>query len=173
MGRKSSYSRRRTAKPGKAKPRKTGKSLLELATSKLVRSEHDEQCDVIAGAALLQGRWPELALLYAIPNNSGYLRPVTRAKLMREGRKPGVPDLCLPVARGGFFGLYIELKRTKGGALSEHQKRWIDELVSEGYCALRCDGAEKALAVLDWYLRLPLTRPDRARCQLAGEHPPQ
>mgnify|MGYP004433785991 CR=1 FL=1 len=34
----------------------------------------------------------------------------TAANLKRQGVKAGVPDLHLPVARGGYNGLYIELK---------------------------------------------------------------
>ena len=66
--------------------------------------------------------------------------------------KPGVPDLCLPVARGGYHGLYIELKRAVGGILSDEQKWWIDELKSQGYAAIVCHGAEEAIRTIKEYL---------------------
>lgn len=53
---------------------------------------------------------PELQLLYHVPNE-GKRTWRTGARLKSEGLKPGVPDLCLPVARGKYHGLYVELKR--------------------------------------------------------------
>ena len=54
-------------------------------------------------------RYPELELLYHIPNG-GKRDACTAVNLKRQGVKAGVPDLHLPVARGGYHGLYIELK---------------------------------------------------------------
>ena len=78
------------------------------------------------------GAHPELALIYAVPN--GELRSKgTAGKLKSQGVKPGVPDLVLPVARGGYFGMYIEMKRQRGGSLSPDQKWWRDQLIDQGY----------------------------------------
>ena len=63
-------------------------------------SEHQEQKALIQWARLNQQRFPELDLLFAIPN--GGLRNIRVArKLKSEGVKPGVSDLFLPVARKG------------------------------------------------------------------------
>ena len=50
-----------------------------------------------------QGRFPELVLLYHIPNG-GKRDAQTAISLKRQGVKAGVPDLHLPVARGGYHG---------------------------------------------------------------------
>ena len=61
----------------------------------------------------VRGQYPELKLLHHIPN--GGKRDAIEAKhLKAQGVKKGVPDLCLPVARGPYHGAYIELKTQTG-----------------------------------------------------------
>ena len=54
-------------------------------------SEHDEQVLIFKWARLSEGRWPELALLFAIPNG-GHRHKAVAAKLKAEGVRAGVPD---------------------------------------------------------------------------------
>jgi hypothetical protein len=70
-----------------------------------------------------------------------------------EGLRSGVPDLCLPVARGGWHGLYIELKRQDGGRLTDAQRGWLEALSEEGYRAVLCRGFDEASEVILAYLR--------------------
>lgn len=114
--------------------------------------EDAEQMAVMEWAAYRLGMWPELRLLYHVPNGGSRNR-IEAARLRAQGVKSGVPDLVLPVARVGWHGLYIELKRRKGGRLSEEQRRWLDDLQEQGYLALRCDGAQAAIQVIEEYLR--------------------
>lgn len=118
-------------------------------------TEHDEQAQLFAWAEGQQAaRWPELALLYAIPNFAGRLGRLTAkqgARLKAEGRKVGVPDICLPVARGRFHGLYIELK-THDGHASAEQKEWCMALRDEGYRAEIVHGWESARDLIVRYL---------------------
>lgn len=95
--------------------------------------------------------WPELALLYH-PANGGKRSKREAAKLKRMGVKPGVPDLHLPIARGGFHGLYVEMKRLEGGRVSTEQKTWLAALHAAGHCVAVCEGHEQAIAVLRDYL---------------------
>lgn len=97
------------------------------------------------------GTWPELALLHHIPNG-GKRGKAEAAKLKRMGVKKGVPDLNLPVARGGFVGLYVEMKRLDGGRLSTEQKGWLAALHAAGHCVAVAEGHEHAIAVLRDYL---------------------
>jgi hypothetical protein len=73
--------------------------------------------------------------------------------MKRQGVKAGVPDLCLPVARGIHHGLYIELKR-KGAGPTSAQGGWISELNRQGYCACVCEGWEAARETILGYLGL-------------------
>lgn len=90
-------------------------------------------------------------MLYHIPNG-GSRGKAEAGRFKAEGVKSGVPDICLPVARGEYHGLYIELKRRQGGRLSVNQRIWIDELRRQGYCATVCNGWEEAVAVIVAYL---------------------
>ena len=99
-----------------------------------------------------QGKYPELKLLYHIPNG-GKRDAKTAIALKRQGVKAGVPDLHLPVARGGYHGLYIELKVGKNKA-TELQKEWIADLTQQGYLAVVCYGWQEAAEQLVNYLEL-------------------
>lgn len=111
-------------------------------------TEHWEQSQLFAWA---EDR-PELKLMYAIPNG-GHRDIRVAVKLKAEGVKPGVPDICLPVARNGHHGLYIELKRRKYGRVSEDQLKWIEALMREGYACAVCRGWEMARDVIEEYMR--------------------
>ena len=114
--------------------------------------EYIEQRTVFELCAVLKGQYPELALLFHIPNG-GRRDAAEAANLKKQGVKPGVPDLFLPVPRGDYHGLFIELKRRDGGRLSETQKGWLLALERQGYAAVVCHGARDAVDVLIKYLR--------------------
>ena len=73
--------------------------------------------------------------------------------LKQQGVKSGVPDLCLPVPRGQYHGLYIEMK-TESGHTSDEQEWWGERLQAHGYVWRVCHGWQAAVAVLEWYLQL-------------------
>ena len=129
-----------------------------------VPSEDEEQIMVMKWAELQMGRWPDLQWLYHIPNG-GKRRRTEAARFKAMGVKAGVPDLCLPVPKGGYHGLYIEMKRQEGGKLSKDQREWIEGLDKNGDCVLRCDGARQAIDVLEAYMwgRLKLRSGDECR----------
>ena len=120
------------------------------------RKESEEQVMVMNWAKLQMGKYPELRLLYHIPNG-GYRNEFEAVNLKKQGVKSGVPDLTLPVARGGYFGLYIELKADEKGKVSKNQEEWIKALRDQGYRAGVCYGADQAIYVIKKYLSLPKT----------------
>jgi hypothetical protein len=113
-------------------------------------SEASEQMTVIKWADLAANMVPELRLLFHIPNG-GAREEREAAKLKAAGVRAGVPDLCLPVARGGRHGLYIELK-TKTGRVAPEQAAWLQALDAQGYAVFICYGAGEAIAALARYL---------------------
>jgi hypothetical protein len=113
-------------------------------------SEHAEQAALFRWAEFARSRLPELAMLYAVPNG-GHRHKATAARLKAEGVKRGVPDVCLPVARSGAHGLYIELKTERGKATPE-QLGWIRALRRQGYAAEVCHGWESARSMIEHYL---------------------
>lgn len=79
-----------------------------------VPTESEEQQTLFRWAAMQCGKYPELALMFHIPNE-GKRSWMTGGRMKAEGLKSGVPDIFLPVPRGEFHGLFVEMKRTKGG----------------------------------------------------------
>ena len=113
--------------------------------------ESEEQQLLFEWANLASKRVPELDLLVAIPN--GGLRNMSVAvRLKAEGTRKGFPDMILPVARGGYHSLAIELKRIKGGTVSPEQKKWLADLSVQGWKCAVCYGFEEAKAEIEKYL---------------------
>ena len=123
----------KTGKVGKFKP--------------IIPTEHQEQCRVIEWC----DQHPVAKHIFAIPNGANK-SPATAAKFKREGLRKGVPDLFLPVARSSYHGLFIEMKRTKGGRSSLEQSDWCHNLRVFGFEVLVCHGADKAIAMIQSYL---------------------
>jgi len=133
------------------------------------------QVQVFAWAKINEARYPELAALYAIPNfgkiQRGRSFDVQIAQRLKEGMRPGVPDIHLPVARGGYIGLWIEMKRqqvrinkTKPPTLTRtkptaEQLAWHGRLKALGHHVAVCWTAEQAQEVLELYLRRPAPQP--------------
>ena len=115
-------------------------------------TESQEQTCLFRWAQMQQGRWPELRLLYHIPNG-GSRHQLEAAHLKQQGVRAGVPDLCLPVARDGCHGLYVEMKRLRGGRVSPEQVAWMEALQAEGYMVAVCQGWEMASEVILRYLK--------------------
>ena len=114
--------------------------------------EHDMQVTLIREARRksAEAEYKDLAKLFAIPNG-GKRSLATAAKMKAEGVRAGVPDLCLPVMRGGFGGMYIELKAGKN-TTSDLQDDVIEELRSDGYYVEVFWSWEEALAVMIAYV---------------------
>jgi len=116
----------------------------------LTPSESEEQITLFEWAALQLRRYPDLEFLYHIPNG-GHRHATTARRLKAEGVKAGVPDVCLPVPKGIYHGLYIEMKAGKNKP-TDNQGRWLAVLSANGYCAVVCHGWEAAAKVITKYL---------------------
>lgn len=117
-------------------------------------SEASEQIKVVQYCELLG------IPVFHIPNQRR-CDPKTGAHLKRQGLRPGVPDLCIPRASGGYHGLYIEMKDTNKGKLTPDQVKWINLLRSEGFCAFCCYGADDAIALIDKYINSEIATQDK------------
>ena len=91
----------------------------------LKRGEDTEQMGVIDWANWNLQRFPELKMLYHVPNG-GKRNPTEAARFKAMGVKAGVPDLCLPVPMNGYAGLYIDMKygNNKPTAAQKQQQNW-------------------------------------------------
>ena len=115
--------------------------------------EAEEQKALFEWAGYMGGRHPELRFMYHVPNG-GRRNAREAAMLKAEGVKAGVPDIVLPASRGGYHGLYIELKRQKSGSLSKEQREYLEYLKEQGYRAVMCRGWRQAADVIQAYLEL-------------------
>lgn len=113
-------------------------------------SEDAEQEALFDWAALNESTYPQLAYMYHVPN--GGKRDIhTALALKRRGVKPGVPDIVLPVARGGYHGLYIELKVGTNKPTAK-QVEFLSYLEEAGYCTALCYGWIDARETIEAYL---------------------
>lgn len=117
-------------------------------------TEEIEQTQLFTWARYASGKYPELELMYHIPNG-GKRTKSEAARFKLQGVKPGIPDIFLPAPHGEYAGLYIELKRLQGGKVSDLQQKTIHELKQQGYYAAVCLGAEAAQKEILYYLQLP------------------
>ncbi len=100
-----------------------------------------------------EGKYPQLQLAYSTLNGVK-LSPGLSMKMKRQGNRKGVPDIVLPARSGSgeYSGLYLELKRVKGGRVSKEQKEYIARLKQENYCAGVVKGHREAIDTIKHYL---------------------
>lgn len=113
-------------------------------------SEHELQVAIINRSLALAGKYPEILLLHAIPNGD-FRGWGVGTKLKAEGVIPGVPDLFMPVARGGFHGFYLELKRGTG-KISADQWEFMEAVNAQGYFVRVTNHLQTALEIIENYL---------------------
>lgn len=125
-------------------------------------SEHDEQCAVVKWFGYQYPKFREC--LFAIPNGA-VLCDLTKEKrmyrmsyLIKEGFKDGVSDLLLALPRGGYAGLWLEMKdrgKTQA-ALTRRQGEHLALMRGVGYFTDWAAGFAQAHAIIDNYMKLKL-----------------
>lgn len=113
--------------------------------------EYYEQCAVIEWSERQKCTIPELELLTA--SLAGVRLPIGLAmKAKRSGMKKDMPDLHLPVARGGYHALFIEMKEPKKGRVRPGQQAMHERLNYEGNLCVVAYGQEEAIRIIKNYL---------------------
>lgn len=124
--------------------------------------ESDDQAALFKWAESMLYYLPELALLNGSLNGVR-LTIGQGVKAKKQGMKKGFPDIQLPVARGGYYGLFIELKikpyrnhkhKIVYPKVSGEQLWWIAKLKAIGYRAVICKGFDAAKDEILNYLKL-------------------
>ena len=80
-----------------------------------------------------------------------FLAPATFNRMKRMGVKAGHPDIIIydsPPMLPNKKGTAIEMKRVKGGVVSDLQKEWQTKLTERGWIAMVCRGADEAISFL-------------------------
>jgi len=88
--------------------------------------------------------------IFSIPNG-GARHPAVAAKLKATGTVAGVPDLFIPA-----WKLWVEMKRSKGGRLSDMQKDWIAYLEGVGHTVIVGHGFDDAMAKVQHLGKVPI-----------------
>jgi hypothetical protein len=114
-------------------------------------TEHAHQTALFMWASSQLEAYPCLAWMYAVPNG-GDRNPIVAARLKAEGVKSGVSDICLPFARMGYHGFYIEMKKPKGKE-STNQIEFGKFLIAQNYLYSMFDHWAKARDGILWYLQ--------------------
>lgn len=123
----------------------------ETMAARIAQVEYEMQTTVFERLKMLAVIRPEYSLAFAVPNDM--VRPGQR---VTPGIKAGVPDIFWPVARGGYHGMFIELKVGRN-LLSAEQQTWLDRLEMEGFfCVVIRNDAEAVIAEMESYLRLTI-----------------
>ena len=110
-------------------------------------SEHELQCACVRMFHMKH----KGALIWATPNG-GQRHIAVAAKMRKEGVLPGVPDLFIPEARGGYHGLFVEMKSGKNKA-TPAQVQIMGQLHERGYKCEVVNSLEYFDAVTSAYLR--------------------
>lgn len=114
----------------------------------MVQQEHIDQSSVVTW---FRFQYPQ-GLIYAIPNSA--TRSIKQTLWLRkEGLTAGVPDLCIPMPRGIYHGMYIEMKAGKNKT-TDAQNEWLQKLADQGYYCVVCYGSEVADAQIKRYMSL-------------------
>lgn len=79
------------------------------------------------------------------------LRARRGARLKKEGLRPGASDYFLALPRGGFAGLFLELKAI-GKKPTADQLKFLAERAADGYCAQWAAGLDDAKKVIETYM---------------------
>jgi len=115
-------------------------------------TEHMEAVLLMRWVRGMEVEHPELAFFAAVPNG-GHRARRTAAALRAEGVRRGVPDYLLPLLRGPYVGLAIELK-TDTGRASPEQRAWLAHLRGQGWRAEVARGHREAIDLITDYLAL-------------------
>lgn len=123
-------------------------------------SESEEQQKLFQWAEIAAKmlHYEGLELMFHVPNE-GRRSKYTGGKMRSEGLKKGVADICLPVPRGTFHGLFFEMKSDKG-KLTKEQTNFLRGVKAQGYATWVCYSAEEAIQLIENYYRLPSWRKD-------------
>jgi len=125
-----------------------------------VAPEEDECMNLFQWAQVKRWRGRPISdYLIHIPNGA-YLgadartRAITMGKLKAMGVQPGVFDYLIPVPLLSCPGLWVEMKRTKRGEVSEDQRVFKIRMVELGWRCEIAKGWVAASTIIDEYLKM-------------------
>lgn len=133
-------------------PRDDYKKLMGLDKKERNHEEDDLTCDVAKHLELLKKSGKVLCYSH-IPQETFTKSWVIKMKNKKMGVRAGVPDMLI-VFPG--YVLFLELKREKGGQLSEAQKEWLIALdrVGDQVVAAVAHGWKEAKEIIEMMVKV-------------------
>lgn len=107
-------------------------------------TEHEIAVELIRWCKYHYKIYPFLKEFYHIRNEG---KPGQHSS---EGLRAGIPDYCLPVARGGYVGFYLELK-SHNKKPTKIQRETMEALRKHRHAVWWVDSLSKAIERLKWY----------------------
>lgn len=89
--------------------------------------------------------------------NGEFSRARDRCRALQMGLSVGHPDVAVYAARGGYHGLFVELKRDAGSVVSTAQALYHHELRLGGYKVVVAVGVVEAVGAVEAYMAKPRT----------------
>ena len=112
--------------------------------------EAQEQREFFHLVRSLEPIYPELKMVKS--DQAGmHTHPAQANKAKAGGMRRGFPDIDVPIARGGYTGMHIEMKSERG-QLTEDQKWWLAQLRDQDRKCVVCRSAQQAWEELSKYL---------------------
>lgn len=134
--------------------------LAEIAAGKSGRGsargdgEHENQAAFFDLLRVNEGKYPFLKWIYAVPN-AALRGKRERSRILAEGLKAGVSDVCVPIPRKGFHGAYMEFKFGKN-TVQANQKEFMEFVTAQGYTTVVVYSWTAAQEWLEGYLDIRL-----------------
>lgn len=123
--------------------------MTKIKTQTLTLSEDQEQLLLVAYLEILKSQG-KIQLFTAHADNM-YVPIGTAVRAKKLGKRPGYPDLSIVTSDATL--VFIELKKAKGGVVSNSQKEWISSLnTCIGVQAYTCKGFEEAKQIINLYI---------------------
>jgi hypothetical protein len=116
----------------------------------MIEREHREAVALMNWVRFRVNQYPALRWFHHIPNG-GARSKAAAGKLKAEGTKRGISDYSWPHPRGGYHGLYIELK-APGGRPTPEQNEFLEFAREQGFRAEVAVGWEAAKDLIEEYL---------------------
>jgi hypothetical protein len=113
--------------------------------------EHQESFFRWVEEQILNGKTHYITL-GAIPNGNGQVGKVTLGGYRTLGFRVGMPDIYWYLPRGGYHGLFIELKTLKCSSGPRKEQYLMCQLLKKnGYLVEFCHGVASAIAAVERY----------------------
>jgi hypothetical protein len=102
-------------------------------------------------------RFPFLEWIHASMNGATGSSKTQAGRRRACGQKSGVADICIPYARRGFHGAWLELKIAPN-TLSPQQRAFLEAMSENGFAIKTCWSADDVFLFIEWYFEIKLNR---------------